>query len=161
MRHKSVSRLQVKPTFTIMKYSELREKVERGARFSIDFKKRTLKVNGKLVDPKTVDCDTCGVDIMDAIETFYHAYKHSIPSERSEHRQRNYFKALPYEELNDAELCFGEHRETARFRLEFLILRAIIDGRLTWQPNWGNWFWQSEHDKDLVILREWIEPKTA
>ena len=22
----------------------------------------------------------------------------------------------------------------------------------------GKWFWQSEKDKDLVILREWVEP---
>ena len=22
----------------------------------------------------------------------------------------------------------------------------------------GKWFWQSEKDKDLVILRKWVEP---
>lgn len=147
-----------------MKYSELREKVEHGARFSIDFKKRTLKVSGKNIEIDDNDFYDSGLDydvptIMADTERLYYIYKHSIPSERSERRQRNYFKSMPYKELTDEELCYGQHRETARFDLEFYILRALQLGRLTWQKEWGSWFWQSDEDKDLVILREWVEPK--
>lgn len=149
-----------------MKYSELREKVERGARFTIDFKKRTLRVNGKLVEIDDNGIYDVGIHydvptVMEDMEKFYNTYKHSIPSARSEKRQRNYFKALPYEQLSDDELCYGQHRETARFDLEFFILRALQLGRLTWQKEWGTWFWQSDKDKDLVILREWVEPQAA
>lgn len=151
--------------FTIMKYSELREKVERGARFTIDFKKRTLRVNGKAVDISITRefsfDDMSANDILREIEEYYESYKRSVPSERSEKRQRNYFKALPYEQLTDKELCYGMHRETARFELEFYVLAAIISGAFTWQDDWGTWFWQSDTDKDLVILREWIEPDKA
>ena len=42
--------------------------------------------------------------------------------------------------------------------VEFYILCRIIGG-FTWNPEtMGKWFWQSEKDKDLVILRKWVEP---
>lgn len=144
-----------------MTEGELVRKVEEGAKFSIDFKKRTLRMNGKNIDPKSVEMpfkeDFDG--LMTNLKIEYNDYKYSVPSERSEKRQRNYFKALPYEELNDDELCYGMRREKARFILEFHILKAIVDGLLTWQDDWGSWFWQSDTDKDFVILREWVEPQ--
>lgn len=145
----------------IMTDLELERKVEEGAKFSIDFKKRTLKINGKNIDPKSVEMsfkeDFDG--LMTNLKIEYNDYKYSVPSERSEKRQRNYFKALPYEELDDHQMCYGMRREKARFILEFHILKAIVDGLLTWQKDWGSWFWQSDTDKDFVILREWIEPQ--
>lgn len=150
-----------------MNYKDLLIKVAHGARFSIDFKKRTLKVAGKDVgidDNEEYDehIRTLGpILIMNEIEVLYSKYKYSVPSERSESRKRNYFKALPYEQLTDAMLVYGEHREVARFDLEFFVLRALQLGALVWFDAWGTWFWQSDKDKDLVILREWIEPDKA
>lgn len=143
-----------------MKYSELREKVERGAKFSIDLKKRTLRVNGKLVDVKEVDYTGPGEgEVMDILHDAYEIYKHSVPSERSEKRHRNYFKALPYDELTDGDMLYNLRRDETRFMLEFTILRLIIDGKLKWHEEWGSWFYQDPKDKDFVILREWVEPQ--
>lgn len=147
-----------------MNYEELCLKIEHGAKFSINLPKRTLKVNGKDIefdDPKFDESINTMPILMHDIEMRYSIYKHSVPSERSERRQRNYFKALPYEQLTDEQMCYGWHREAARFQLEFLILRALQTGKLWWDKSWGTWFWQSDTDKDLVILREWIEPQAA
>lgn len=143
-----------------MEYSELCEKVARGAKFSIDFKKRTLKMNGKLVDMKEVDYTGPEEDeVMDILHDAYEIYKHSVPSERSEKRQRNYFKALPYDELTDDDMLYNLRRDETRFMLEFTILRLIVDGKLKWHEEWGSWFYQDPKDKDFVILREWVEPQ--
>lgn len=146
-----------------MTYSELRERVERGARFSIDLKKRTLRMNGKLVDLKDVECVDDGdiEDVMGTLHRLYENYKVSVPSERSESRRKNYFKALPYKALSDENMLYGYHREEARFALEFCILKYIVDGKLKWNEDWGKWFWQDPEDKDFVILREWVEPQQA
>lgn len=56
------------------------------------------------------------------------------------------------------DMMYGEQREFARFELEFFVLMMIMCGALTWQEEWGSWFWQSPTDKDLIILRDWIEP---
>ena len=55
-------------------------------------------------------------------------------------------------------MLYGERRDSAQIRLELYILCQILGG-LTWNPEkMGKWFWQSEMDKDLVILKNWIEP---
>ena len=80
------------------------------------------------------------------------------PSERSQSKSRRYFMALPESDLEDGDMLYGQHRDTAQFELEFYILCRIIGG-FTWNPEtMGKWFWQSEKDKDLVILRKWVEP---
>lgn len=143
-----------------MKYLELREKVGRGARFSIDFKKRTLKMNGKPIDVKDVYCELPEEDdVLSYLHDTYELYKHSVPSEKSEKRQRNYFKALPYDKLTDDDMLYNLRREETRFMLEFAILKLIVDGKLKWNEEWGSWFWQDPNDKDFVILREWVEPQ--
>lgn len=142
-----------------MTYKEIINEVENGAKFTINFEKRTCRVNGKQVDLS--DCIFPPIKnkpIMDRIEHLYANYKHSVPSERSEHHRRYYFKALPEKELSDKDMMYGEKREVARCKLELLILYNLLRGNLTWDPSWGNWFWQSPKDKDLVILRCWIEP---
>lgn len=145
-----------------MKYSELLDKVSRGASFSIDFKKRTLKVSGKMynISEDTEVKVPSGADVMTLATGLYEDYKQSIPSERSE-RCKSYFKALPYEEIDDEHMMYGMRRESARFTLEFFLLKMIATKVITWQSDWGSWFWQSPADKDFVILREWVEPKTA
>ncbi len=148
-----------------MTYNEIINEVENGAKFTINFEKRTLKINRKAVDlsdctlPENRLLGKREHDVIWRIENLYKFYKHSVPSGRSESHRKSYFKALPEKSLTDEDMMYGRKREVARCRLELYLLLVIIDGKLTWQEAWGSWFWQSPNDKDLIILREWIEPK--
>lgn len=143
-------------------YDELIQKVSEGSRFSIDFETRTMKIgkkkvidNGEYGDKELISIKTN--DPLDIIENLYSQYKFSIPSERSESKRRCYFKALPANELTDEELICGVRREVARARLEGFILCMILNGKFTWDEfTMGKWFWQSNNDPDLVILKKWI-----
>lgn len=83
------------------------------------------------------------------LERLYDIYKHSIPSEQSESRNQR-FKALHESELSDDDMLYGVGRETARKNLE----DYIANGHVELED--GKWFWQSEKDKDLVVLRDWV-----
>lgn len=134
-----------------------------GAKFSIDFKSRTLKVNGEtLVENGKTDIPVLGpLDAPDEflfhLEENYRIYKHSVPSERSESKYRKYFMALSERELSDDDMMYGIGRDVAQAQLEMYVLCQLLLG-LKWEESWGKWFWQSPRDKDLVLLREWIEP---
>lgn len=98
------------------------------------------------------------VCVLDTVEELYGKYKHSIPTEKTESQRRPYFKALAEGELSDDDMLYGERRDVAQARLEAYILCAVLDGSLTWDEEFmGKWFWQSEQDKDLVLLRSWID----
>lgn len=147
-----------------MKYTDILDAVRSGARFYVNLEKRTLNINGKKVELDDEDFAhyLAGNDqnlTLATIESLYYSYKYSVPSERSESHRRSYFKAVPYNKLTDEQMMYGERREVARFMLEFYVLMAIRSGSLKWNDCWGSWFWQSQKDKDLVILRQWVEPK--
>lgn len=135
---------------------------EQGARFIIDLKERTLKVNGKAVVYKGKYDGPTGLSLpapeefIARVEELYQVYKHSIPSQRSESRRKRYFKALSESELADESMMFGPEREMVQAALEGYILCCLLEG-LTWHEQWGKWFWQSTSDPDLVLLREWFE----
>lgn len=147
-------------------FDELIKRVKDGDSFTINFEKRSLKV-GKdwlIKDGETADGNIiCSfrpiAPVMEQIESLYRDYKYSMPSERSDNKRKCYFKALSAEELTDEQLVCGENREVARAILEGFILCMILKGELVWNNEWGNWFYQSKTDKDLVILRSWIEGK--
>ena len=104
------------------------------------------------------DCELDMSDVLSWIEILYERYKHSLPSERSDNRRRQYFRALSADQLTDKQMATGESREVARAALEGFILCMIVDGFFVWdEDELGKWFWQSENDPDLVILRNWIE----
>ena len=139
--------------------------VEQGANFKIDFRSRNLKIDGKPIIRNGVwegelGVSMCGVEnFLAQVEELYRRYKHSVPSERSESKSRRYFKALPESDLDDAAMLYGERRDNAQVELELYILCQILNG-LTWDSEtMGKWFWQSKTDKDLVILRSWVEPE--
>lgn len=145
-------------------YQEATRAVEGGANFRIDFRSRSLWLDGKPViqDGRyegELGVPDCSEDaFFPLVEELYRRYKHSVPSQRSESKSRRYFMALPESELEDGDMLYGQHRDTAQFELEYHILCRIIGG-FRWNPaTMGKWFWQSEKDKDLVILREWVEP---
>jgi hypothetical protein len=151
-------------------YVELVERVDSGETFSIDFEKRSMKVgkeylikNGEYDKSREV-FDMGHREIYDLysalhmIRMLYQNYKYSLPSERSDSKRKKYFKALPIEKIPDNELLITERRETAQARLEGFILCAVITDQLKWNEEiMGKWFYQSEKDPDLVLLRSWIE----
>lgn len=144
-------------------YQESVQAARDGAKFKIDFPSRSLKLNGKYIIQNgkyegELGVSECSEDeFLANVEELYHRYKHSVPSERSESKSRQYFMALPERSLSDDDMLFGERRDKAQIELELYILCQIING-LKWDPEtMGRWFWQSKVDKDLVILRSWVE----
>lgn len=87
------------------------------------------------------------------IEELYDVYKHSVPNRMK--RQRNYFRALPENELRTEDLIAGESRQVAKENLEMAVLEGGLNGSLKW-PDDGRWFWQSEKDPDLIVLKKWV-----
>ena len=66
------------------------------------------------------------------------------------------FKALSDKDLEDEDMLFGVGRDIAQVELELYILCQIILG-IGWDANkMGKWFWQSNKDRDLVILKNWV-----
>ncbi|MDD6017225.1 MAG: reverse transcriptase domain-containing protein [Prevotellaceae bacterium] len=81
------------------------------------------------------------------LESAYAIYKHSIPSEKTMHRPARFY-ALPESELSNDDMLYGVRREDAERDLE-KALRGFA------MPEGAGWFWQSENDPDLVVLRSW------
>lgn len=145
-------------------YLEAVRAVEAGANFRVDFLSRSLKLNGKYViqdgryDGKLGVEECSEEEFFSRVEELYGRYKHSVPSERSESKSRQYFRALPEKDLSDEAMMYGERRDKAQIELELYILCQILQG-FQWNPEtMGKWFWQSRNDKELVILRNWVEP---
>lgn len=144
-------------------YQEAVQAVADGAKFKVDFQSRSLKLDGKYIIQNGKYEGELGIpgcsedDFFTNVEELYHCYKHSVPSERSESKSRLYFKALPERELSDDAMMYGERRDKAQIKLELYILCQVLNG-FKWNPEtMGKWFWQSKVDRDLVILRNWIE----
>lgn len=148
-------------------YEELIKRVSDGETFYVNFKNQSLKIGKKFIvtdgfydDDRTL-YTTSEIEMSDVlayIETLYENYKYSLPSERSDNKRRQYFKALHMDKLTDKQMITAERREVARARLEGFILCMIVDGFFVWDENeMGKWFYQSSRDPDLVILRSWVE----
>jgi hypothetical protein len=148
-------------------YEELIKRVEEGETFYINFKNKALKIGKKfLIADGVYDSERTlhemsqytMLGVLSTVEALYENYKYSLPSERSDSKRRQYFKALSVDKLTDRQMIVGERREIARAKLEGFILCAIVSGHFVWAENlMGKWFWQSKNDPDLVILRNWIE----
>ena len=145
-------------------FTQTIEKVRQGARFSINFQKRSLKLNGRYIIKEgefkgELDFDSSSESLSE-ITFLYTRYRHSIPSERSDNKRRKYFYALPEHKLSNEDMLYGESRELAQIKLELYVLMLILTHSLDWNDiAKGKWFWQSPEEKDLIILKEWIEPK--
>lgn len=155
-------------------YNELLDAVEKGRKFKVDLVNKSLWINrkqiikeGEIVHDEYKGKDLIGIwdlalnyanspldeDPWNWIEVLYCEYKHSAPSKHS--NNKSYFKALPVEELTDADLAYGYDRDFAQAMLEGYILLANLTGWLTWEFD-DYWFYQSDSDRELVILKEWI-----
>ena len=150
-------------------YEELIKKVSEGEPFYINFKNKSLKIGKQFVIANgvydtskelihNVKCYSDMKCLLAFIDGLYKYYKYSLPSERSDNKRRQYFKALPADKLTDKQMAIGMNREVARAQLEGFILCMIVNGTFTWdEAEMGKWFYQSKADPDLVILRSWIE----
>lgn len=145
-------------------YEELIERVSNGEPFCIDFEKRNMRVgkeylikNGKYDTTKKLI--STSEESISIIEKLYQEYQTSLPSERSENKRRKYFKALPIEELTINNMVNGQLRDVAQCKLEGYILCSILNGDFKWNKDvmGDGWFWQSENNKNLILLRTWIE----
>lgn len=139
------------------------EHIEAGAKFRIDLKNRSLYIGKKCLvnngeyEGKLTNIESFSIS---TLEDLYRRYKHSRPSERSEHKQKTYFRALRINELDDDDMLYGTDREVAQFELEAYLLCWVLSGLFVWdEESMGKWFWQSKNDKDFVILREWVEER--
>ncbi|MCM1140195.1 MAG: hypothetical protein NC453_16640 [Muribaculum sp.] len=145
------------------KYEQIIDKVVHGARFSVSFESRSLKIDGKYVI-KDGKCDEeLGVPqkpleyVLKQIEIFYSMYRHSVPSERTESQSKTYFQALSEKELADEDMLYGWRREVAQIQLELYVLCSILNGSLKWDEfAKDKWFWQSKKYPTLIILKQWI-----
>lgn len=157
-----------KLTLTIPSYRQIYQKsiqaVDDGANFKVDFPSRSLKLSGQYIIHDGQYKGPLGVppcsreEFFTTVECLYQRYKHSIPSERSESKSHHYFTALPEKSLSDEAMLYGQRRDKAQIELELYVLCQILNG-FQWNPDtMGTWFWQSKEDKDLVILRSWVEP---
>ena len=138
-------------------YEDLIYGVEEGKSFRIALEKNSAWLNGKAII-KDGEYDgtlhstlpeMAEYEIITEIERLYKEYKYSLPNRRSKDR---YFKALPYEELSDWDMVNGELREIAQAKLEGFVLCAKLLGKISFD----GWFWKSNADKDLVILKAWV-----
>ena len=147
-------------------YEQALAKVENGSRFRVNFQNRSLKIDGKYVIKDGKYDGELGVELTDSpleqITQLYTRYQHSLPSERSENKRKCYFKSLPEHLLNDEDMLYGRSREYTPIALELYVLGVILNGSLKWDDfAKGLWFWQSPENKDLILLREWIEPQNT
>lgn len=104
-----------------------------------------IPVNGYIISSEPIT--------FERLEELYHIYKHSVPNTIKYKKQ--YFKALDSNQLDTKDLITGANRQIAKENLELAILIGVLNGSLIW-PNENQWFWQSEKDKDFVLLKKWI-----
>lgn len=138
-------------------YSELLDRVSRGAKFKINLVEKTLKIDGKDVELKGCmidnnDLTQIGITSdspMENIEQLYAKFKRSVPS--AKYNGKSYFKADSVEDLTDGEIAFNWDRGYAQAALEGYVLL----GGLIWTDD-NHWFWQSKEFPSLIVLKEWI-----
>ncbi len=139
-------------------YSELLERVDKGAKFKIDLVQKTLKIDGKeivlegnLIEKgELIHMGIMPSSPIEILEQLYANYKRSVPS--SHHNgNKPYFKADSIEDLTDDEIAFNWNRNFAQAAIEGYVLL----GGLIWTDD-KHWFWQSENYPELVVLSEWI-----
>ena len=144
-------------------YEELIKRVRGGENYDINLVTKSMKIGKQNVVNKGVVASQRELcykvqNPIEELERLYQQYKYSCPSEKSQSKKNTYFKALSMEELDDVFLITGEDREVARAALEGFVLCMIILGELQWSNlQEKGWFWQSPNDKDLVLLKQWME----
>ena len=145
-------------------YKEVLEMIEGGVLLKISLKERTLTIGRKRWINKGVVKENCTVEIkeenleqvLEKIEELYAVYNHSLPGKGQ--RNSDWFEALPEEMLDEDDYLYAPPRRESLDKLELYTLCALVSGKLYWdKEKMGKWFWASKKEKNLVLLRNWIE----
>ena len=139
-------------------YDEIINSVSSGSVFNVDLKKKILQLdkNNVPLDNMSVNISS-SEDMLSTIHKLFERYKYSVPSERSEGKRRRYFKALKLSEIDYDDFMFGEGRDTAQIKLELYVLLSSIYYKNFWEEIFKEYFfYQSDKDKDLIILKDWV-----
>lgn len=96
--------------------------------------------------------DELEIEGWEYVEELYSNYKKSLPSGRMTEESR-YFKPGKLEDITDILAAPGMYR--TKTLLEAYVLLGGLEGQLK-MPNEKYYFWQSDKDKDLVVLKKWI-----
>ena len=139
-------------------YDEIINSVSSGSVFNVDLKKKVLQLdkNNVPLDNMSVNISS-SEDMLSTIHKLFERYKYSVPSERSEGKRRRYFKALKLSEIDYDDFMFGEGRDTAQIKLELYVLLSSIYYKNFWEEIFKEYFfYQSDKDKDLIILKDWV-----
>lgn len=145
-------------------YEETIERVSQGAYCSVDFKKRSLRLNGKAVklEGEFGIQEFSNLDEwLDEAENLYDEYKYSKPSQQSMKRERkSKFRALSVsqlvDELGHEALSNSTPRTVAQAKLEVFILLSLVSGIFNPDELFAkDWFYQGA-DKSFIIRKDWF-----
>ena len=139
-------------------YDEIINSVSSGSVFNVDLKKKVLQLDKNNVPLDNINVNiSSSEDMLSTIHKLFERYKYSVPSERSEGKRRRYFKALKLSEVEYDDFMFGEGRDTAQIKLELYVLLSSIYHKDFWEEIFKEqFFYQSDKDKDLIILKDWV-----
>ena len=139
-------------------YDEIINSVSSGSVFNVDLKKKVLQLDKNNVPLDNINVNiSSSEDMLSTIHKLFERYKYSVPSERSEGKRRRYFKALKLSEIEYDDFMFGEGRDTAQIKLELYVLLSSIYHKDFWEEIFKEYFfYQSDKDKDLIILKDWV-----
>ena len=146
-------------------YENIIEQVSKGAPFVVDFKNRTIRINGKFINVKDGEPGITKYDDLDEwldeVENLYDEYKYSKPTKQSMKRERkSKFRALSVSQLvnvmgHDA-LSNPTARNVAQVKLEAFILLSLVHGIFNPDELFAkDWFYQGS-DKSLIIRKDWF-----
>lgn len=139
-------------------YDEIINSVSSGSVFNVDLKKKVLQLDKNNVPLDNINVNiSSSEDMLSTIHKLFERYKYSVPSERSEGKRRRYFKALKLSEIEYDDFMFGEGRDTAQIKLELYVLLSSIYYKNFWEEIFKEqFFYQSDKDRDLIILKDWV-----
>ena len=139
-------------------YDEIINSVASGSVFNVDLKKKVLQLDKNNIPLDNINVNiSSSEDMLSTIHKLFERYKYSVPSERSEGKRRRYFKALKLSEIEYDDFMFGEGRDTAQIKLELYVLLSSIYHKDFWEEIFKEqFFYQSDKDKDLIILKDWV-----
>ena len=139
-------------------YDEIINSVSSGSVFNVDLKKKVLQLDKNNVPLDNINVNiSSSEDMLSTIHKLFERYKYSVPSERSEGKRRRYFKALKLSEIDYDDFMFGEGRDTAQIKLELYVLLSSIYHKDFWEEIFKeHFFYQSDKDRDLIILKDWV-----
>ena len=139
-------------------YDEIINSVSSGSVFNVDLKKKVLQLDKNNIPLDNINVNiSSSEDMLSTIHKLFERYKYSVPSERSEGQRRRSFKALKLSEIEYDDFMFGEGRDTAQIKLELYVLLSSIYYKNFWEEIFKEqFFYQSDKDKDLIILKDWV-----